>query len=80
VRVPLPARTKRRLQLLFDRRRRLEAACRAAADDLCLAVHQASEAGATRSEIASLLGVGVSTVQGWVERGRRVEQEQTTSQ
>jgi DNA-directed RNA polymerase specialized sigma24 family protein len=67
----LPERTKQKLERLHKRRLRLEASCTKAADDLCVAVFQASERRVTRKEIAELLGVGTSTVQGWVERGKR---------
>jgi DNA-directed RNA polymerase specialized sigma24 family protein len=69
----LSSRTKSRLSTLFERSRRLETACREAKDELARATREASDVeGASRSEIADALGVGTSTVQGWVVRGRRL--------
>ena len=69
----LSTRTERRLRLLLDRRRRLDAACIQAIDDLARAAVQAcDEGGASRSEVAQALGVGTSTVHGWVMRGRHL--------
>jgi transposase len=61
------------LQELLNRRRQLERESSAAADRLAVAALKASEdEGASRSEIAKALGVGTSTVQGWVNRGRQI--------
>jgi DNA-directed RNA polymerase specialized sigma24 family protein len=75
VSTPLPDQTKRRLQRLLERRRRLEDDCTAAADALADAARVAcDEEGASRSAVAQALGVGTSTVQGWVNRGRQLAQ------
>jgi hypothetical protein len=69
----LSSRTKGRLSTLFERSRRLEAACREAKDELARATREAcDDEGASRTEVAGALGVGTSTVQGWVVRGRRL--------
>lgn len=70
---PPTARTVRKLQALLNRRRRLEIQCALVADELAVATLRASEEeGASRQQIAQALGVGTSTVQGWVDRGRQV--------
>jgi transposase len=47
-----------------------------ALDKLVLEALRASEEeGASRAEIAEALGVGTSTVQGWVRRGRQIRQQ-----
>jgi DNA-directed RNA polymerase specialized sigma24 family protein len=67
----LPSRTERRLHTLLKRRLRLDAACLQALDELARVARQAcDDDGASRSEVARALGVGTSTVQGWVVRGR----------
>ena len=58
------------LRLLFDRKRRAEEASEAATAQLVAAVLRATEEGASRREIAAALGVGSSTVQGWITRNR----------
>lgn len=69
----LSTSSKRTLIQLFERRRRKEAAYNKIVDKLALAAMRASdEEGASRSEVARALGVGTSTVQGWVKRGRLV--------
>jgi DNA-binding transcriptional regulator YiaG len=60
------------LRALLARRRELERACTAAVDELCLATLRVSKTGVSRSQVARALGVGTSTVQGWVQRGRAV--------
>jgi transposase-like protein len=76
----IAASTTRRLERLLARRRRLEAAHFAALDRLAVAALQASENGATRVAVARELGVGVSTVQGWVARGRVIRAENDEGQ
>jgi len=76
----LTERTAKRLERLYVRRQRLERECVQAADELALHTQRASDLeGATRAEIAALLGVGTSTVQGWVERGRQLEAKRGSS-
>jgi DNA-directed RNA polymerase specialized sigma24 family protein len=71
--MPLSPQTVSKLQALLARRRRLEADHERTADELFLETLRASEVErASRTEIARALGVGTSTVQGWVVRGRRL--------
>jgi len=59
------------LRRLLARRRQLEKACTAAADDLMIATLEVCEReGVSRARVAKALGVGTSTVQGWVQRAR----------
>jgi transposase len=60
--------------MLLERKHRADAACREAADKLAVAALRASEAGASRKGIADGIGVGTSTVQGWIRRARQLEQ------
>ena len=64
--------TVRQLRRLLERRRRLDAQCEDAINALALATFEASEQGASRLDVARALGVGTSTVQGWVNRGRQL--------
>lgn len=74
---PPPARTARRLETLFTRKQAADVKARAAQDELALAAVKAcDEDGASRSWVAQHLGVGVSTVQGWVRHGRRLRASQ----
>jgi DNA-binding transcriptional regulator YiaG len=69
----LSSRDEIRLRKLFERSRRLEASCREAKDELARAAREVSDVeGVSRSVVADALGVGTSTVQGWVVRGRRL--------
>lgn len=71
-----PARTAKRLRTLFEKKQRADETARRAADELAAAVLRAcEEEGATRAWVAEALGVGTSTVQGWVERGRQIARE-----
>jgi DNA-directed RNA polymerase specialized sigma24 family protein len=65
--------TARRIRVLLERRYRADADAEAAMDALAVAaVHACDEEGVSRGELARALGVGTSTVQGWVVRGRQV--------
>ena len=67
----LTADTAAQLRELFVGRRTAENNARQALDDLYLAVLRATEVeGATREEIANAVGVGTSTVQGWVTKAK----------
>jgi len=59
-----------RLRELLVRRRQLERGSTEAAEALMRAVLEVCERGVSRSQVARALGVGTSTVQGWVQRGR----------
>ena len=66
--------TVKRLQTLLERRKRADHAASEAADRLYVAAFNACEVEpkASREEVAKALGVGKSTVQGWVNRGRQL--------
>jgi DNA-binding transcriptional regulator YiaG len=69
----LSSHDEARLRKLFERSQRLEASCREAKDELARAARKVSDdEGVSRSTLADALGVGTSTVQGWVVRGRRL--------
>jgi DNA-directed RNA polymerase specialized sigma24 family protein len=65
--------TVRRLRSLLERKRRAEGARIEAGDALAVAVLAATKQGASRREIARALGVGTTTVQEWVNRGRQLD-------
>lgn len=72
-RASLSDRDAEQLRVLLERRREIERACTEAADELCLVTLRVCETeGVSRSQVARALGVGTSTVQGWVQRGRQV--------
>jgi DNA-directed RNA polymerase specialized sigma24 family protein len=73
-REPSPVMT-RRLVMLHRRHLRAVQAEQAAKDALALAAFEACEReGASRRGIARILGVGSTTVNDWIERGRRLAQ------
>jgi DNA-binding transcriptional regulator YiaG len=73
-RANLSDRDAERLRALLARRRALEASCTAAADELARATKEICDrGGVSRGEVAAALGVGASTVQGWVRRGRLLD-------
>ena len=68
-------RTVKRLRRLLERRRRADADVYEAADAVARAARDACDVeGVSRAELAKALGVGKSTVQGWVQRGRQLDQ------
>jgi DNA-directed RNA polymerase specialized sigma24 family protein len=70
---PPSGRAARRLRVLLARKQRLEEQCTRAANELAVAALDICEGeGASRRLVAEALGVGTSTVQGWVNRGRQV--------
>ena len=72
-RAELTDRDAERLRTLLARRRELERGWGAISDELALAVLDICEReGVSRSQVARALGVGTSTVQGWVNRGRQL--------
>jgi DNA-binding transcriptional regulator YiaG len=65
------------LMELLERRGATYAANETATDELALAALEISEAeGVSRRQLAAALGVGPSTVQGWVKRGERLRRGQ----
>jgi len=57
---------------LLEERRRLLEALNALDDSVALAALALSEQGASRRDLAREFGVGVATVQAWIERARRL--------
>jgi transposase len=72
---PLPKKMRRKLQRLLEQRNQLETAWRQANDELGLTALKIAEKGYSRTSVARALGVGTSTVQGWVNRGRQVSSD-----
>ena len=71
-RPPTP-RTAKRLQTLYERKLRADDNARAAHDALLLALLDAAELeGASRRELAAVLGVGTTTVQTWLKHAKHL--------
>lgn len=67
-------RTIARLRRLLEQKQRAETRTAEATDALARAARDACDKeGASRAQIAQALGVGTSTVQGWVQRGRQLD-------
>jgi DNA-directed RNA polymerase specialized sigma24 family protein len=65
--------TAARLRELFAQSREAVAAREQAVDELARATYEACEVeGASRRQVAKVVGVSPSTVQGWVDRARRL--------
>ena len=65
-------KTVRRLRSLLERKRRADKTSAETAEEFALAIYVAcEEQGASRREVGRALGIGKTTVQDWVDRGRQ---------
>ena len=71
--VQVDQKIARRLSALLERRNRIEAKLRQIGDEIALLAWDACDQGTSRAEVARELGVGKTTMQGWVNRGRQLK-------